>query len=789
MNEAFKSFIETARMLATKHGLSWDLAFAEDGKVDKAKRWNLTLLSGLAPPPNIWLSNLGYDAKGLAALNEIRAKDGLDPIAHVAMSTAWCDLYKAVVLNELLVKRNKPAHAVNNVGRYIRILATCAGSIPPWGLTPDIVERGYNVALRIGESGKLAANLSMVVGNVIDGLHLADHSPLKGFCVPYPSSDAKAADRKVQGLLKDNKTYRRTDRVRTELAQRKGSTKLPDEKAFWELVRIIFTEQPKTFSDAIRFAQVKLAIATGFRIGENTMLPADWERWREYVDSNNRPAGESGGISRSLMIRHFAEKQAADKGSDKIVLYEAGQHVPAMFNEMVLETLGKVARITEPLRTRLREQIKTKRLLPEFKLTDLVPVWDLYGYVAGSAKFIEAPLPEDLLISYRSEFEPEVLDQIRKWQIERLHTAGMSRAVKGYWRDLSLKGLTIRQSNGDPVARFFDWSQAYLRVGEVEDIIRTSMPTKMPDWDAFTLADGQKLHASELLFLMPIRALIETRNSGIVDTNRYFAVGRVATSDLQLHLGGSKDNNIFKRYGETEEDKHHKLVTHSLRHLQNAELFRLGVADTIITKRFNRRSVAQSYAYDHRSLAEDLAHIDLPTSAATMGPRAQEALRMINAKRVSGPIVDEFLRVQSELGDDAAFNYLDAEADGLHVTPYGFCLNSFTVDPCPKHLECFNGCRHLTRSTVPEEQQNLEHLRDRMARVISKIEATPEAARTIGWQNQLSHARTRLANIEAALDAVPGEAVFPDGKDLYLSIQRSAGQTILDTKPAIRRAE
>lgn len=199
--------------------------------------------------------------------------------------------------------------------------------------------------------------------------------------------------------------------------------------------------------------------------------------------------------------------------------------------------------------------------------------------------------------------------------------------------------------------------------------------------------------------------------------------------------------------------------------------------------------MAQSYTYDHRSLAEDLAHIDLPAGAETMGLRAQEALRMIQARRVSGPIVEEFLRIQAEQGDDGAFDYIDAEADGLHVTPYGFCLNSFTVDPCPKHLECFNGCRHLPRSAVPEEQRNLEKLRDRMEWVIAKIEATLVTARTIGWQNQLAHARTWLANIEAALAALPGEAVFPDGSDLHRSFQETAGTTILDTKPKIRRAE
>lgn len=790
MNEFYRSFIDAGKELAAKKGLHWDLPCSASGKVDKADRWNLTLLCGLAPPPTIWLSDLGYDASSVEALNRLQAEQGLPPIVDTALPLDWREFLQAVVLNELLVKRNKPGHAIKNIGRHIRILATCAGETSPWGLTPDIVQRAYNVALQVGESGKLAANLSMVVRTVIDGLHLADRSPLGRFCIPYPTDVAKAAEIRVQKLRRNESTCHRTDRMRTELSQRKGAAKLPEEKAFWELVRIVFMEQPQTFSDAIRFTQVRLAIVTGFRVGENTMVPADWERWREYVDAEGLSAGKKGGISRSLMIRHFAEKQVEDEGEHGIVLYETAQHVPPMFQETVLESLGYAERITAPMRARLRRQIETGRLLPEFEPSDLVEAWDLYTRVAGSIRFVDAPLPETLVAQYRADHDPDVLERIRDWQIERLHREGLYRRVRNYWGEWADKaGLTIRRNTGAPIAGTrLDWSQAYLRVGEVEEMIRAHMPTKLPDLDAFTLADGQKLHASDLLFLMPVRALVENRNGGIIDMNRYFATGRVDTLDLQGHLGG-KDDNLFSRYGETTEDRAYKLNTHSLRHLQNAELFRLGVADTIITKRFNRRSVAQSHEYDHRSLAEDLAHIDLPAEAERMGPRAQEALRMIQARRVSGPIVEEFLRIQQEQGDDTAFDYLEAEADGLHVTPYGFCLNSFTVDPCPKHLECFNGCRHLTRSEAAEEQRNLVQLRDRMARVVAKIEDTPVTTRTVGWQNQLAHAHARLANIEKALAALPGQTVFPDGPDLYRSFQDATGTSILDTKPKIRRAE
>jgi hypothetical protein len=103
------------------------------------------------------------------------------------MPLHWLDFYQEIVLNELLVKGNKPGHAITNIGRQVRILAACAGEVEPWYITSEVVQRAYNVALLIGDSGKIAADMAMVIRTVIDGLHLANHSPLAPFCIPYPS--------------------------------------------------------------------------------------------------------------------------------------------------------------------------------------------------------------------------------------------------------------------------------------------------------------------------------------------------------------------------------------------------------------------------------------------------------------------------------------------------------------------------------------------------------------------------------------------------------------------------
>jgi hypothetical protein len=174
----------------------------------------------------------------------------------------------------------------------------------------------------------------------------------------------------------------------------------------------------------------------------------------------------------------------------------------------------------------------------------------------------------------------------------------------------------------------------------------------------------------------------------------------------------------------------------------------------------------QSYEYDHRSLAEELTQIDLPETdlAIYRAPKTSTLARLIQAGKASGPIVDAFRKIQLAEGEAVAFDFLRAEADGFHATPYGYCVNSFTVDPCPKHLECFSGCRHLTATDLPEHKRNLVQIESQFKSAIQAIEARP--SKSIGRTNQLLHAQVRLEGVQKLLAAAPGTQVFPDGPDL-----------------------
>src|SRR5206468_3901960 len=113
-----------------------DLPCDASGAVPKALRWNLSKLRGLPPPP-VWLGNFGLHAPALEKLNELRAVRG-QPLVHSgAMPPQWRELLKATVLNELLVKKNKPGPLATNLVQPLRILSTCAGELAPWELSGD----------------------------------------------------------------------------------------------------------------------------------------------------------------------------------------------------------------------------------------------------------------------------------------------------------------------------------------------------------------------------------------------------------------------------------------------------------------------------------------------------------------------------------------------------------------------------------------------------------------------------------------------------------------------------
>ncbi|WP_407471180.1 hypothetical protein [Xanthomonas campestris] len=767
MNPHFLAFIQLGKELAAAHGVAWEIPLDHSGTAIKGHEWDLTALAGGVAPKHR-LRHFSSDRSALDALNAIRTSSGQAPLPHRTLSTAWQDLIKAAVMDQLFVRRNSFGHVASNVARPLRVIATCAADIEPWNVTVDEMAVSVRTGNSIQASGKLGDLIAGLIKVLFDTNHLADAGPLYS---------ALAAARLQSRTTRRSKFLNSTAEIRHNLEDRKRAERLPERRAFWELVRIVMTEQPLTFMDELRFAAIRIMILTGFRLGEATLLPAEWRTDRHYYASSQRPAGELGGYSQSLMIRHFAEKQQA-KNADSNVLIDKTHYVPQMFEEIVSQTLTRAAAITSPLRSTLRKQTETGRVLPDFARSELVPITQIYSRLTGNAFWLDMNEREkqSWIQKCRQNYSAESFNDLQnaQAQISANSQGQMSATARMYFRRMTATdgngpSLALRNASGTAISfkGVRDLSQVFVKIGDLEDHLRIAGASKLPDTELFSLTD-RSFNSWEFIFLHPKRSLAEERNDGICDISRYVAVGRPDTNLVSQALGDQKGAvTLFERYGQTEADKSLVLTSHSLRHLQNTELFRLSVADTIISKRFNRRSVAQSYEYDHRSLAEELDQLEMPAEIEmALGEKASTVAKMIQSGKASGPIVDAFKQIQSSEGDAAAFEFLKVEADGFHATPYGHCLNSFTVDPCPKHLECFSGCRHLSATNLPENRRHLQTLELKLVAAVETAEARP--SRSIGRTNQIQHAKVRLDGVRTLLATQQGEKPFPDGPDLSL---------------------
>lgn len=773
MTVFYNEFINLGRKMAEENKVNWRIILDEKGHALPGEGWNLTELIGNIPPPNHYVRDFSLDSKAIGILNAKRVVDGLPSLhAEQPLSKPWQDFIKATVSQQLFYHKNSTSHITVNVLRAIKVLATCAYKTDPWNISLDEILIAIEVGNKIQASGKLGDNIKGLVKTVIDAEHISN------FCPLYPA----LSKNRLQVNDRRAKYVKSSAQLLDDLQKRKREERLPERKAFWELIRIVFTEKPRTFVDELRFIGIKVLVICGLRIGEGVLLPSDWRRTRDYFNIKGKPAGELGGVSQALMLRHFAEKQQS-ANCDSSVLVESVQYVPNIFAGLLTEALERAVSLTEPLRKTLKRQVETGRLFPLFHKNDLVSLPKLYPFLTGNPFWLsmEADIINKYIERYKESFSIDILNELQQFQWSQcLIGSKLDKAAYKYGTRLRTKMNSGRHSlkfykfNGKECVpdKRMKWSETYLRIGEVEEYIKQENPTKISDMQPLKLASGQ-LQSWELLFLTPKRSLSEERNEGICDITRYFSIGRPDPRLIQLSLGESKlAESIFARYGFTDEDRGLSLKSHSLRHLQNTELFRLGVADTIITKRYNRKSVAQSYEYDHRSLEEELSQIELPPETeAALGEKASIVAKMIKAGKATGPLIEAFKKIQNSEGNDAAYQYLKVEADGFHATPYGHCINSFTVDPCPKNLECFTGCRHLSPTNLDKNREYLLTLENKLQDVIKAAEE--RNTKSIGRNNQIAHAKVRLEGIRKLLATPEGTLVFPDGPDLSIRQSRS----------------
>ena len=461
-----EAFVQDAQEIAAEHAVNWSVRLDPDGTAVGGTAWNLTEMVHVSPPPTYWLRDLGTDRRTVEELTSSPPPGPQRIYRKKQLSPYWQDLIKACVIDQLFVRRNSCVHILGNVVRPLRVLATCAQKPEPWKISVDDVAFAIQTARKVQASGKLADLIYGVVISILDPNHLTDNCPL---------SPALTRDKIKHG--RRSRFTKSVEELRSDLEERKHAEKLPERRAFWELVRIAFTETPRSFLDLLRFAQTQTFVMTGLREGEGALLPADWKRYREYIDVSGKPAADAGGISRSLILRHFAEKQRVIY-KDSTALFETAQHVPLIFEENLTKTLDQVVFATEPLRRTLRRQIETGRALPDFEAGNLVRAIELYTYLTGNPFIAETPQSEKqrYIDIYHRDFNPEIFEQLRQEQLQRIGNCNLEMATYVYFNRFN--GAPYRRADGTPWEGRKSWESIYLRIAEVEEYLARELPTK-----------------------------------------------------------------------------------------------------------------------------------------------------------------------------------------------------------------------------------------------------------------------------------------------------------------------
>ncbi len=247
MNPHYSAFVELGKSLAAERALQWEIPLNTDGVAADSVGWNLTTAANAMSPPNYYLRDFSPDSKALAFLKD-ELPDLVDGNSRrYVLSQAWQDLMKAAAAEQLFFRRNSVLHVVGQVLRPLRVLATCTVS-EPWQLNADDIRSAIRTATAIQPSGKLRDLVIGIVKTLFDAHHLADSGPLHallGDRQQYVNAHARAKYTLSKEALRDG------------LRDRKREERLPERRAFWELIRIVMTQDPRTFVDELRFAAIR----------------------------------------------------------------------------------------------------------------------------------------------------------------------------------------------------------------------------------------------------------------------------------------------------------------------------------------------------------------------------------------------------------------------------------------------------------------------------------------------------------------------------------------------------
>lgn len=258
-----------------------------------------------------------------------------------------------------------------------------------------------------------------------------------------------------------------------------------------------------------------------------------------------------------------------------------------------------------------------------------------------------------------------------------------------------------------------------------------------PLWTLRTGPNSVQL-LSETLLLAP-RNFFHTRKL----TLRLLVEPLVIRHLSDFLMGRDSSPSVFRRMGICEPDGTPcQMTTHQFRHWLNDLADKGGMPVEMLSRWMGRKDSRDTQDYRH----------------ATIDERLQWLKEEIRTGAVTGFMAD----VYRDLPVTEREVFLDGQVQAVHVTPLGYCVHDFAVEPCPYHLNCLRDCPHYLRTKGDlQERTNLIRVQDITVRGLDNARqqaSSDTPALSAAW---VKHHEDTLRGITAALAV--DELDLPDG--------------------------
>lgn len=473
---------------------------------------------------------------------------------------------------------------------------------------------------------------------------------------------------------------------------------------YWDL-----TEGPERHRvsefDLMILSIIVITMMTGNRIGEILSLPLDCERWQRIRRLTKGIAPIGPGLRAKAMVqgdeelvyglRYWPEKTGETEPRIKWVSPTAAPIVEACIGR--LRVLGREARARAAVLESSPDRVP---LSAELEAKEWLTLQEIMGMLGNTAH----SLPE--------------------WLRKRLAPKPGS------------YGGMLPNGRG----RSAEYSRAAFAEALQEMRERETEPWTMQ----FTDGTRQDLSASLCVVFQeaPLRWMMKPRR---------LLVRKITQAMVNRALGGKTSEtgkSLFDLYGK-EGAAPSSLRTHGFRRWLTSVAFEGGAPVEDLTRIFGRRHPKDTHAYLYDMAAEAKAAGRLPSTETDLGGELADGIR---SGRYFGPVAITYWEMVARGDPEAADAYLRRQIQSGHVTPWGFCKRDLRVEPCEKHLACFNACEHYLATR--RNAQEVAALEDLVARIREQIQAA-EATLAAGGRlppGYLEDARTKLFNVRLTLE-------------------------------------